>query len=632
MNKELNTKQKDFSMKLNMISIKQRMIYMVGAFAVAVILIGVISLLEMAHIKGDINSMFKVSIPGIDLVIEADRDLQQLLVAERSMMLTTSGSEEFKSFKDEYTNNLEQSETRINDYKKIALTKKEKELLEQYETARTAWKTVSASIISSLENSTGDNSTAIAQSTGEAKEKFEAMREYLNTLTDLNLATIESNEKSTNRLFTIIVLSFIVLIILVVVIGVYMALKVSRSITDPIESLVKTGKQIETGDLPSEKIEVHGTDEIAILTEVLNSFVGNLKEKAEELNKIAAGDLALKVNYLSEKDQFAQVFETMLKSLNSSLSQVKNATEQVNLGSRQISQTSSALAEGASVQAATLQEITNSLSEISGQAEENTSNSEVAQTKADDSRTMATEGYSLIKQVVTAMEQIKVSAGSIKGIVKSIDDIAFQTNLLALNAAVEAARAGQHGKGFAVVADEVRNLAQRSAKSAQTTTEKVEEALLSIEQGHTLVQKTANQFSLILADTDGIATIVGDIANSSREQALRLDLTKAALAQIDTVTQGNAASAEENASTSEELMSQAVVLNTMVARFKLAGEPEVQKTTPIRKQNQQRALPEPRRASIPEPKKEMPRLANYSRPAKAIEPSSPISDDDYGSY
>ncbi len=403
----------------------------------------------------------------------------------------------------------------------------------------------------------------------------------------------------------------------------------SRSITDPIEQLVKVGKQIEVGDLPSEQLEIHGTDEIAELTEIFNSVVANLKEKAQELSQIASGDLAVTVNYLSEKDQFAQVFETMLSSLNSSLSQVKTATEKVHLGSNQISQTSSNLAEGASLQAATLEEITSSLAEISSQAEENTRNSDEARIKVTDSKKLATEGNSLINQVVLAMDQIKSSAGSIKGIVKAIDDIAFQTNLLALNAAVEAARAGQHGKGFAVVADEVRNLAQRSAKSAQTTTEKVEEALASIEQGHILVQKTADQFSLILSDTDGIATIVGDIAQSSRDQATRLDAAKGSLAQIDSVTQGNAASAEENASTSDELMDQAAVLNSMVANFKLAGETDSRSPGNLR--NQPRNNPK-RTLELPRQQSSQPKLANYSRPTRVTEHASGISDDEYGNY
>jgi methyl-accepting chemotaxis protein len=155
------------------------------------------------------------------------------------------------------------------------------------------------------------------------------------------------------------------------------------------------------------------------------------------------------------------------------------------------------------------------------------------------------------------MEKINESSDEIKKVVKVIDDIAFQINLLALNANVEAARAGKYGKGFAVVADEVRNLAVRSAAAVKGTTEMVDETVRNIGIGNELAAATAQQLE--------------EMSIASKEQAEGVEQINSGLGQIDQVTQGNTASAEETASAAEELASQAQELRSILSRFKLSS-------------------------------------------------------------
>src|SRR5262249_58869023 len=97
-------------------------------------------------------------------------------------------------------------------------------------------------------------------------------------------------------------------------------------------------------------------------------------------------------------------------------------------------------------------------------------------------RAAAEEITAHLQQLEEAVESIQEATRQTTRVVGTINQIAFQTNLLALNAAVEAARAGESGAGFAVVAHEVRDLAQGTAREAQSTAQLLGECRTRAEQ------------------------------------------------------------------------------------------------------------------------------------------------------
>ncbi len=229
---------------------------------------------------------------------------------------------------------------------------------------------------------------------------------------------------------------------------------------------------------------------------------------------------------------------------------------------------SQALAEGSSEQAASLEESSASLEEMAGMTRNNADSAKQAEEVARKTRHAADSGAARMQAMHGAMGAIMSACEDVTAILKTIDEIAFQTNILALNAAVEAARAGEAGAGFAVVADEVRNLAQRSAKAARETAEKIEVSVSKSREGVNLSNEVAKNFDDISGQIRTLADLVAGQATSAAEQTQGIDQLNTTVSQMDRVTQSNAANAEETAAAAGDLNQQSTALNEAVDRLR----------------------------------------------------------------
>jgi len=167
------------------------------------------------------------------------------------------------------------------------------------------------------------------------------------------------------------------------------------------------------------------------------------------------------------------------------------------------------------------------------------------------------------------MHEIAAASTRIGEIIGTIDAIAFQTNILALNAAVEAARAGEEGRGFAVVAGEVRGLAGRSAAAAREIRQLIGGSRSRVEAGSQQVLVASQAMTGIVQRIEQVGALIDALSTGSNEQSKGLAEIGVAVAELDQMTQQNAALVQQCAAAAESLRGQAHRMTDLVSRFEL---------------------------------------------------------------
>ncbi|MDX1106512.1 HAMP domain-containing protein [Sinorhizobium medicae] len=288
------------------------------------------------------------------------------------------------------------------------------------------------------------------------------------------------------------------------------------------------------------------------------------------LNQLADGNLAVAIREPFEGglDALRRDFNDTVERLSHVLSSVRENTASIESNGRQMRSAADDLAWRTEKQAASLEQTSAALEEITVTVKTATERAEEASHIVDETRINAEESGRIVGEAIAAMARIEGASSEIGKIINVIDEIAFQTNLLALNAGVEAARAGEAGKGFAVVAQEVRELAQRAAGAAKDIKALVSRSGDEVKAGVRLVQETGHALGHIGTKVARINEHMSSIVLAAREQSTGLNEINTAVAQLDQMTQQNAAMVEQTNATSRTLAQDAEMLSELVGQFR----------------------------------------------------------------
>lgn len=306
-----------------------------------------------------------------------------------------------------------------------------------------------------------------------------------------------------------------------ILLGIGIALLLSRIISHPVNRLIKLAQNIAKGDL-TQTIKSSSRDEIGKLTDSFALMQHNLQDLIREVNANS-------------------------QDVSASSEQLSASSEETAAASNEIAVSIFEVAKGAEAQGVTSQETARAMEEMSIGIQRIAETSASVTEVSTDATEKATHGNKLLQQVISQMDsiadkvnhsavmvqQLEKQSIEIGSIVSVISGIATQTNLLALNAAIEAARAGENGRGFAVVAGEVRKLAEQSGSSANQISSLIEqiqadtklavsamsEGTKEVATGSLIVHEAGEAFENILHAIEQVADQIRDVSSVAEQMS-----------------------------------------------------------------------------------------------------------------
>lgn len=283
---------------------------------------------------------------------------------------------------------------------------------------------------------------------------------------------------------------------------------------------------------------------------------GNLRVTATVRSNDEIGELA------GELRSMISNVSSMVAAVGSDAALVAHAGHSLGVGNRD-------LADRTEQQAANLEQTAASVQELASTVQQNANIAREVDIQAVQVRDIAEAGAQAMTSSIASVELIQQSASRMNEIIGVIDGLAFQTNILALNAAVEAARAGESGRGFAVVASEVRSLAQRSAGSAREIRNLIQTSSNHVASSVTQIRVAGDGMTKIVSGIRSVSASISQISTASADQSTGIREISAAVAQLDELTQRNAAMVERAVSQSDGLQARGASLSDATSSFKL---------------------------------------------------------------
>ena len=454
------------------------------------------------QIQGRLIEIFAIRMPSIDYLIEADRDLQQLLVAERSMIFANVQSDVFKQLLADYNENLGQAAARWEKYKALANTAEEKDIIGEYEKALNAWQAVSQKIVDGRKADTrAGRREALDLTLGIASQKFENMRDQLDKLTGINLKladAAEQNAKDAYRLVSTILSAAVGFVSLA---GILLAIIIGRGVTRPLKKMVD-GLSTASEQVASASHEVSSASQS--LAEGSSEQAASIEETSSSLEEMASMTRQ-NADHAKSADQLMNEALRVVEKANASMTNLTTAMAEISTASEET------------------QKIVKTIDEIAFQTNLLALNAAVEAARAGE----AGAGFAVVSDEVRnlamrAAEAAKNTAGLIESTVGRIrygTELADEANQAFVEVRQSAEKVGGLVAGIAVASDEQAQGIDQINTAVTEMDKVVQSNAANAEESASASEEMSAQAAEMRQYVDQLEKLVGEAASHAKRTA-----------------------------------------------------------------------------------------------------------------
>jgi methyl-accepting chemotaxis protein len=288
--------------------VRAKLLLACGFLATLATALGAAGVLFLGRATKAFTEVAEHKLPALEALLQSDRDFQQALIAERTLLSLESGSAGADEQRAAHGENVEQIAERWRRYASLAPAAGEEQERAAFETAFAEWRRASDSVLALAAESKPAARTAAAElSFGGAAARFESARAVLDRLTERQVTLAQASAREEDERQRLVKRMLLAGIALAFGAAAGLGLLLARLIGAPLRRLTSVADAVARGDV-SQSIEATGRDEVGLLARAMSEMVEAQRSMAAAAVALSTGDTSIRVKSRGELDALGQAF------------------------------------------------------------------------------------------------------------------------------------------------------------------------------------------------------------------------------------------------------------------------------------------------------------------------------------